>query len=160
MINRNFRNYWRLDKEIVFLNHGSFGATPIPVMDKQREIQGLIEREPVKFFIRDYEGFYERAQEALAGVVGAERDDIVFVPNATTGVNTALRAIPLSPGDEILVTNQEYNACRNAVNAIAHSATPTAQQKTDRARKATDALTVRLNAAELPRAAAPAPVKP
>lgn len=119
MINRNFRNHWRLDKEIVFLNHGSFGATPIPVMDKQREIQGLIEREPVKFFMRDYEGFYERAQEALAGVVGAERDDIVFVPNATTGVNTALRAVPLSPGDEILVTNQEYNACRNAVNEIA-----------------------------------------
>jgi len=119
VINRNFRAHWRLDKEIVFLNHGSFGATPIPVMDKQREIQGLIEREPVKFFMRDYEGFYERAQEALAGVVGAERDDIVFVPNATTGVNTALRAVPLSPGDEILVTNQEYNACRNAVNEIA-----------------------------------------
>lgn len=119
MINRNLRHHWRLDREIVFLNHGSFGAAPISVMDKQREIQNLIEREPVKFFMRDYEGFYERSQEALAELVGTRRDNIVFLPNATTGVNTALKALPLSPGDEILVTNQEYNACRNAVNAIA-----------------------------------------
>jgi len=118
-MNRNFRDRWRLDGDIVFLNHGSFGAAPIAVMDKQREIRDLMEKEPVKFFVRDYEGFYERAQEALAGTVGTKRDNVVFVPNATTGVNTALRSIPLSAGDEILVTNQEYNACRNAVNEIA-----------------------------------------
>jgi len=114
-----FKEFWTLDENITFLNHGSFGATPAPVLEKQAEIRAIMEKEPVKFFMRDYEEFYERAREALAGLTGTSSDNIVFVPNATTGVNTALRSLPLSPGDEILVTNQEYNACRNAANEIA-----------------------------------------
>jgi isopenicillin-N epimerase len=110
--------FWGIDKEIVFLNHGSFGATPIPVLEKQREIQKLMEKEPVKFFMRDYESFYDNSIAALAALVGAGKNDLAFVPNATTAVNTALKAMPLSKGDEILVTNQEYNACRNALDEI------------------------------------------
>jgi isopenicillin-N epimerase len=111
----SLRKFWSLNKDVVFLNHGSFGATPIPVLEKQCEIQELMEREPVKFFMRDYESFYENSIAAIADLVKANKDRLVFVPNATTAVNTALKALPLSPGDEILVTNQEYNACRNAL---------------------------------------------
>jgi isopenicillin-N epimerase len=114
-----FRKFWGLDEGIVFLNHGSFGAAPLKVLEKQREIRELIEREPVKFFMRDFEALYEEAQVSLASLVGCRGEDIVFVPNATTGVNIALRSLQLSKGDEILVTNQEYNACRNALDETA-----------------------------------------
>lgn len=115
----NFKKYWRIDENITFLNHGSFGATPIPILEKQAELRNLIEKEPVKFFVRDYEEYYENARISLSNLIGSSQKDIVFVPNATTGVNTALRSIPLKENDEIIVTNQEYNACRNALNYIA-----------------------------------------
>ena len=118
-MDERFRKYWLLDKNITFLNHGSFGATPIPILEKQNEFRSLIEREPVKFFMRDYEEYYEKARISLSNIIGASYEDIVFVPNATTGVNTALRSIPLKENEEIIVTTQEYNACRNALNEIA-----------------------------------------
>lgn len=114
-----YKKYWYLDENITFLNHGSFGATPIPILEKQNELRNLLEREPVKFFMRDYEEYYENARISLSKIIGAFHKDIVFVPNATTGVNTALRSVPLKENDEIMVTTQEYNACKNALNEIA-----------------------------------------
>ncbi len=113
---------WGLDSEIVFLNHGSFGAVPRTVRDEQLRIRDLLEAEPVRFFERRYQVMIDRARAALAEFVGARSDDLVFVANASTGVNTVLRSLDLRVGDELLTTNHEYNACRNALEAVAASA--------------------------------------
>lgn len=118
-MNEDYGRLWNLDKGITFLNHGSFGATPVEVLKKQVELRNIMEKEPVKFFLRDYEEYYENSRIALSKLVYAHQESIVFVPNATIGVNTALRSIPIKEGEEILVTNQEYNACRNALDSIA-----------------------------------------
>lgn len=115
----NWAQYWSLDPTIVFLNHGSFGACPLSVLALQQHLRQRIERQPLQFFGRDLEQLLDRARIDLAAFVGANADDLAFVPNATTGINTILRSLIFEPGDELLTTNQEYNACRNALDFVA-----------------------------------------
>lgn len=106
---------WDLDPEVTFLNHGSFGACPTAVLDAQAELRRRLEREPVRFFVRELPALLATAREALAPVLGAKADDLAFVPNATTGVSTVLASLELGPGDELLTTSHVYGACRNAL---------------------------------------------
>jgi isopenicillin-N epimerase len=114
-----FASLWTLDPEVVFLNHGSFGACPRAVLDAQSELRARIEREPVRFFVHELEPLLDAAREELAAFLGAEPSALAFVPNATTGVSTVLGSLRLQPGDELLTTSHRYNACRNALDALA-----------------------------------------
>lgn len=110
-----FRRYWPLAPGTVFLNHGSFGACPEPVLALQRELRRQMEAEPVQFLWRRYEERLEPARVALAAFIGAQPRDVVFVTNATTGVNAVVRSLRLRRGDELLTTNHDYNACHNVM---------------------------------------------
>lgn len=113
---------WTLDPTIVFLNHGSFGACPRKVLETQSGFRAQMEAEPVRFFARELPELLDSARSTLAGFLGADADGLAFIVNATTGVNTALAAISLGSGDEILVTDHGYAACRNAVEVTARRA--------------------------------------
>ena len=112
-------DFWLLDSSIAFLNHGSFGSCPRPVLEFQQEVRLRMERQPVQFFVRDLEPLLDAARESLAEFLGAHPQNLVFVPNATAGVNTVLRSLRFEPGDQVIVTNHEYNACRNALDVTA-----------------------------------------
>jgi isopenicillin-N epimerase len=105
------RREFLLDPEVAFLNHGSFGACPRPVFERYQRWQRELELEPVDFLARRASGLLDEARAALAGYLGCPAHDLAFVPNATTGVNLAARALDLRPGDEILATDLEYGAC-------------------------------------------------
>jgi isopenicillin-N epimerase len=113
------RDAWPLDERIVFLNHGSFGACPLAVLEHQQALRLRLEQEPVRFFVRELESAWDEARAALATFVGCDPDDLVSVPNATVGVNAVLASLRLEAGDEVLITNQVYPACRNAVTSLA-----------------------------------------
>jgi isopenicillin-N epimerase len=91
----------------------------LPVLDFQRALRDRLERQPIQFLVRDLELLLDQARAALAQFIGAHPENLVFVPNATSGVNTVLRSLTFAPGDELLVTNHEYNACRNALEFVA-----------------------------------------
>ncbi|HLL03661.1 MAG TPA: aminotransferase class V-fold PLP-dependent enzyme [Myxococcaceae bacterium] len=112
------RSRWSLDPKIIFLNHGSFGACPTEVLQTQSELRARLESEPVRFLVREFEPLLDEARAALATFLDADPEDLAFVPNATTGVNTVLRALRFAPGDEVLTTNHEYNASRNALDWV------------------------------------------
>ena len=118
----DLRAHWGLDPAVVFLNHGSFGACPKAVLAAQHRWRERMEAEPVTFFLRDLPELLEKARGELAGFLGAMPEDLVFVSNATAGVNTVLRSLDLVSGDELLVTDHAYGACRNAVEFAAGAA--------------------------------------
>lgn len=113
------RDHWTLDPDVVFLNHGSFGACPREVLVAQDRWRAELEREPVRFLTETLEPELERARMVVAAFVGARTEDLAFVRNSTSGVNAVLRSLDFRPGDEILVTDHGYDACRNAVDYTA-----------------------------------------
>ncbi len=116
---QNPNSVWPLDPQVVFLNHGSFGSCPIPVLEEQQRLRQQMEARPIEFLGRELEQRLDQAREELAEFVQCDADRLAFVPNATYGVNSVLRSLELQPGDEILVTDHEYNACRNVVDYVA-----------------------------------------
>ncbi len=113
------RELWALKPGIVFLNHGSFGACPSAILQLQTELRRRMEAEPVQFLWRHYEERLQVARTEVARFVGASPRDLVFVTNATTGVNAVLSSARLGHGDEILTTDHDYNACRNVLSEAA-----------------------------------------
>jgi isopenicillin-N epimerase len=107
---------------VAFLNHGSFGACPKPILKLQADLRRQMEAEPVQFLWRRYEERLEPARRQVARFVGARPQDLVFVTNATSGVNAVARSLKLMPGDEVLTTSHDYNACRNVLVEVARRA--------------------------------------
>ncbi len=114
-----FARHWTLDASVDFLNHGSFGACPDTVQRAQSELRNDLERQPVAFLMREMPVRLDAARIALARFLDTRPESLAFVANATTGVNTVLASVEFAPGDEILITDHVYNACRNAVEYIA-----------------------------------------
>ena len=117
-----YRQHWHLEPGLAFLNHGSFGACPRAVLERQREFVALMEQDPVRFFNRHRQPLLDSSRKALGATIGADPSDLVFDTNATHAANAVLRWLDLRPGDEILVTNHGYNAITNAARYAAAQA--------------------------------------
>ncbi|HME41087.1 MAG TPA: aminotransferase class V-fold PLP-dependent enzyme [Steroidobacteraceae bacterium] len=115
----NLASLWLLDPSVTYLNHGSFGACPAAVLAVQSELRLEMEREPVDFLVARLPARLDAARDALAAFLDAAPEDLVFVPNATAGVNAVLRSLSFESGDELLVTSHTYAACRKTVDFVA-----------------------------------------
>lgn len=99
-----------LRPDMVYLNHGAFGATPRVVFEEYQRWQLELERQPLEFLDRELEGRLLQARRPLADFLGTQVDRLAFVENATTGVNLVAWSLNLGPGDEVLLNNHEYGA--------------------------------------------------
>ena len=106
---------WRLDPAVIQLNHGSFGACPVPVLEAQSALRDRLEANPTRFLSRELDGLLDEARRKLATFLDADAESLAFLPNATTGVSTVLASLSFRPGDELLTTDHEYNAILNAL---------------------------------------------
>ena len=104
-----------LRRDIVLLNHGSFGACPRPVFEAYQGWQRAFEHHPGGYVERWLEAM-DQAREALADYLATTPDQVGFVTNATMGVNVVAHSLRewLREGDQILATDHEYGACDNA----------------------------------------------
>lgn len=109
----SLRDFFLLDPTVTFLNHGSFGATPRPVFEVYQEWQRRLEWQPVQFLGTDIGEYLAAARQSIGNYLNACAEDVVFVPNATFGVNVVARSLNLGPDDEVLTTDHEYGACDN-----------------------------------------------
>jgi isopenicillin-N epimerase len=107
----SLRDQFLLDPDVVFLNHGSFGACPRDVFERYQARQQELERQPVEFLARRLPELLDGVRERLADYVGARADDLVLVPNATWAVNAVARSLRLDQRDEVVATDHEYGAC-------------------------------------------------
>ncbi|NCG20352.1 MAG: aminotransferase class V-fold PLP-dependent enzyme [Rhodobacterales bacterium] len=114
----DIRDQWSFDSNVVFLNHGSFGAVPRRVRRYQRQLQDEMDENPVAFLCGCIQGRIRRAIVDVAVFVGAPADDLVFVQNATGGVNAVLRSLNLGPDDVLLTTTHVYGAVRQALQYV------------------------------------------
>lgn len=110
---------WALDPGVVHLNHGSFGGCPRAVIEASAAIRARLEASPMRFFLLEWQDELDRAREALAGFVRAPAAQLAFVPNATTGVAIALASLQVAAGDELLVLEDGYRACKNQLARLA-----------------------------------------
>jgi len=120
---------WALDPAITYLNHGTVGATPRRVLAAQQEIRDAIERQPARFLIRELADVKQVAMrvrprmrvaaDAVAAFLGARGDDLVFVDNATAGINAVLRSLRFEPGNEILLTDHGYGSVVHVAKHVA-----------------------------------------
>ncbi|MCS6991169.1 MAG: aminotransferase class V-fold PLP-dependent enzyme [Chitinophagales bacterium] len=107
--------HWLLERDMVFLNHGSFGACPRPILKKQMKYRAAMERQPVRFMVRELESLVWQAKQALGVFIGAAASDVLLVPNTTYALNIVLHSLTFEPGDELLTTTHAYGACLHAL---------------------------------------------
>jgi len=112
------KDLFLLDPQVIFLNHGSFGACPRPVFDTYQGWQRKLELQPVQFLGVELDNLLYQSRQELGKYIHANADDIVYIPNATHGVNIIGRSLRLEPGDEVLTTDHEYGACNFAWDYI------------------------------------------
>ncbi|MDM4018567.1 aminotransferase class V-fold PLP-dependent enzyme [Roseiconus lacunae] len=115
------RHHWQLNPEIDFLNHGSFGATPRVITQAREVWLEKLEADPIRFLApeRELEPKLDSVRLVVAESVGCAPKDLVFVRNATDGVNAVVQSFPLQAGDDIVITDHGYNACNNAIRYAA-----------------------------------------
>ncbi|NOX56316.1 MAG: aminotransferase class V-fold PLP-dependent enzyme [Planctomycetes bacterium] len=109
---QSIRSQWTIPDEVTYLNHGSFGPSPQVVQEERQRWYRKLEAQPMDFYLRELEDAWDAALSELAAFVGARPQDIVFVENATTGMNIVAQSVPLEPGDEVLLSDHEYGAVK------------------------------------------------
>ena len=112
------KSLFMLDPDIVYLNHGSYGACPKPVFDSLIKWQKKLEHNPTKHLGYDIYELLEHSRQSLSNYIHCNKDDIVFFPNPSTALNTVIKSLDIKPDDEILSTNHEYGALDRLWNLI------------------------------------------
>ena len=110
---------WLIDPGTAYLNHGGYGALPVPVAEAAAALRRDVEANPTDLFTRRWQGSVDAVRARVASLLHAQSADLVFVPNATAGTATVLNSLSMTAGDELVVTDHRYPAVRSQVDVLA-----------------------------------------
>lgn len=110
---------WMLGSDVVFLNHGSFGARPKAVFDHHSSLLLRFEQQPVQTIVAEMEQLLPSIRDSLSSFLKVSSDRIDLVCNASEAVNSILRSIDLEPGDELVVPDHAYGAVLKTLQYVA-----------------------------------------
>lgn len=110
--------HWMFDPSYKNLNHGSFGAHPIPVRDAQRAFMDLVDHRPDPYIRRYHSEHLTKARDAVAKLINAQRSECVFVKNATTGVATVLYNLAFQPDEALIYFEPVYGAVEKGIVSL------------------------------------------
>lgn len=110
---------WMLDPTVVHANHGSFGGITRDTWEVVTAARREVLANPMRFFERDWEAAHVAAVGAVAGLVDADPGTTALVPNATFGLELALRVLPWRSGARILRTDHAYPSVVAALDDLA-----------------------------------------
>ena len=113
---RDFSHQWLIRTDTTYLNHGSFGPPPQPVRQARRKWIDALDCQPMDFYVRELEPLIQNAKSALADFIGIGSQNLVFVENATYGMNIVADSFELNAGDNVLLNNHEYGAVHRIWN--------------------------------------------
>lgn len=100
------------------VNHGSYGATPLAIQEKHFDIQKVAAERPDVFIVYQLPDLLDESRKALAPLLGVQTDEVVLLPNATTGINTVLRNLHYEEGDVIVHFSTIYDSCEKTIASI------------------------------------------
>ena len=120
-LHRRGRELFSLDPTVTYLNHGAFGAVPIPVQRAQQRLRDEVDANPMAFYHRSLAERLAEARARVAGLLGSDPEGTALVANATAGTQTVLGSLGLAAGDEVLLTDHGYGAVRMQVQRLAET---------------------------------------
>jgi isopenicillin-N epimerase len=109
---------WLVDPDHAYLNHGGFGALPVPVAEAAAAIRAEVEANPTDMLMRRWPALIDAVRDRVAGLLGTDPANLVFVPNATAGTATVLSSLHWEPGDEVVSTDHRYPAVASQLGVL------------------------------------------
>lgn len=107
---KSLTKQFQLDPKFTYLNHGSFGACPLPIFEEREKWQREIEKQPVTFIDEKALNLLDWSRDELSKFIHCDKNDLVYFPNPTTALNMVIKSLDLNPGDEVISSNHEYGA--------------------------------------------------
>jgi selenocysteine lyase/cysteine desulfurase len=105
------RKLFIIPEDEVYLNNGTVGSSPTPVLkavfEGYRDSERLAQAEPEDYPIWGYAA-WNQFRDPLAEFIGCKRDELALLRNATEANSYMANGIDLKPGDEVLMTDQEH----------------------------------------------------
>jgi isopenicillin-N epimerase len=115
------RELFSLDPGVAYLNHGAFGAVPIPVQRAQQRLRDEVDANPMAFYHRNLADRLAQVRARVAELLGSDPEGTALVANATAGTQTVLGSLGLIAGDEVLLTDHGYGAVWLQVQRLAQT---------------------------------------
>lgn len=123
MFGKSFRDEFLIKKDVIFLNNGSFGATPKPVFDSFVEWSKRLEEQPVYFFVDEYSELLENTLNRTKKFLGVKSGETAFIENTTSGINAIINSLKhkLTKQDKILFLDDAYKGIKNTLYHLSES---------------------------------------
>lgn len=119
---QDLTSQWQIRPDSIYLNHGSFSPALNCVRYARRSWIDRLDEQPMDFFLRQLEPAIKQSKETLANFIGTDKENVIFVDNATYGMNIVAKSFQLKAGDEVLINDHEYGAVFKIWNRRCESA--------------------------------------